>query len=210
MIPGNPNIYDLDVVTSRLLSPFLYPDNVSTDNELEDYEMGGIALQDPSQGLQYQVWKGFWDPLTTTAYLEPADTSIPIPIFTESDVVEFCFTFDQNMRWAAAIRTSANLLKFRWYDTAAAAYVTTDISNVRSVRLTLDDKRLLQTQFGNTDIIITTLTTGGVLGWSLQRERFINWYNYAGRTFPSRARITHFGMSQTLRLQWRIAMRRTT
>lgn len=212
MIPSNPNIYDIDETTGKLLAPFIFPDNISTDSELEDYELGGVALQNPLQGLEVQTWKGYWNPDDSTAYLiaTSTDPDNPIPIFTEPDVVEFCFTFDQNMRWAAAIRTSTNLMRFRWYDTLVAAYVTTEILGVRSVRLALDDKRTLSVQQGNADIIITTINEAGGVGWRIQRDRFELQYNYTGRTFPSRARITHFGMSQSRRLQWRIAMRRPT
>ena len=205
MISDNPNLYSGETA-QRLLRAFKFPDNIVTDNELEDYEMGGIALQDPSKGMEFQVWQGYWNPVDKWIYLKPDNLDDPIPIFTEPDVEEFCFTFDQNMRWAAAIRTSTNLCKFLWYDSMVKAYVTTFISNVSSVRLTLDDKRFNQIQFGVADMIITTIE-GGIVRWRIQRDRFGVAYSHPGSVSP-RARITHFGMGENNRLQWRIASRR--
>lgn len=203
MIPGNPQLYSGELA-QQLLRAFKFPDNVVSDNELEDYEMGGIALQNPFEGLEYQVWKGYWE--AGSAYLTNDTLAAPVKIFDEPDVEEFCFTFDQNMRWAAAIRTKANLCKFLWYDSLVQAYVTTAISGVSSMRLTLDDKRHNQIQFGVSDVILTTIE-GGKVCWRIQRDRFGILYSHPG-SVSSRARITHFGLGENMRLQWRIASRR--
>ena len=207
MIPDNPNIYQVTDSNRYLLFPWLEPDARSTnDNELEDYEYGGIAIQDPSLGLQYQVWTGYWNPADSTAYLQPEDTALaPIPIFTESDVVEFCFTFDQNMRWVAATRKADNTVQFRWYDSQVEAYVTSHFSGITSVRLCHDDKRAAQVNSGVTDVILTYSRAGAVY-WRIQRDRFLIEYS---KSLPisGNFRISHFGMSKGNRLQWRIGPR---
>ena len=210
MIPGNPDIRLVTEDTRFLVSRWPVPDSRSTQNELRDYEQGGIALQDPSKGLQYQNWTGYWDPTDSTAYLQPetAPESPPIPIFTESDVVEFTFTFDQNMRWAAATRKADKTMQFRWYDSAVEAYVTSHYSDVTSVRLCHDDKRSVQVFLGTSDILITYLSAGKV-HWRIQRDRYLTQYTKHDLTVSASHRISHFGLSQGLRLQWRIGVRHT-
>ena len=207
MIPSNPLIYDIDFTNKFLVAPFQYPDNISSSDELIDYEMGGVAIQDPSKGLRYQLWKGWWDSTDSTVYLEPEDTGVPIPIHTAANVEEFCFTFDQNMRWSTACRLTGNTVEHRWYDTAAEAYVTTTYPSITSVRLALDDKRAVQVQSGVTDMILTYIS-GGQVKWRIQRDRFLTEYIHSGFTVPSDIRISHFGMNKINRLQWRLGIRR--
>lgn len=214
MIPSNPNIYLITDTNRFIRTRFQYPDNISTLDELTDYEYGGIALQDPSKGLQYQAWKGYWDPVDSTAYLQPYipeaapdPAPTPIPIFTEPNVVEFSFTFDQNMRWSAVTRAANNTVKFRWYDSAAEAYVVTPYTGMRSVKLCHDDKRDTQVALGSSDMIFTYLTTTGAVCWRIQRDRFLVQYTKAGFTASGNSYISHFGMNSLNRLQWRIGKR---
>ena len=204
MIPGNPNIYDS---RPELVGAFLYPDNIVSTSELEDYELGGVAIQDPSQGLQVQVWKCHWEPTTGEVILTPQDAGSPTVLFTQSDVVELAFTFDQNMRWSTATRTSDNVLHHRWYDSLAEAYVTTDYSGVTSARLTHDDKRNIQVNLGSTDMILSYIRAGYVR-WRIQRDRYLTEYTHFATPIPAGMRISHFGMSSKNRLQWRIGVRR--
>ena len=209
MIPSNPHIHDIDEDDQYLLSQFRYPDNIALLDYLTDYEMGGIATQDPTQGLNYQPWKGYWNRADNTAYIHPLDSTAPhLPIFTESDVEDFTFTFDQNMRWTAAIRKADNTVKFYWYDSALESYVITPYSGMTSIKLAHDDHRDSQVSDGVTDIIFTYLTTGGTLKWRIQRDRYLTEYTHSGTTFPQTAMITHFGLSTAGRLQWRIGPRR--
>ena len=207
MIQDNPNLYEVTSDTKFLLSPFQYPDNIATPSELIDYELGGIALQDPSKGLTYQVWKGYWQDTDSTVYLESEDIATPIALFTQANVIEFAFTFDQNMRWSTAIRLTGDTLEHRWYDTAAEAYVISTYSGVTSARLAVDDKRDTQVQFGASDMILTYVRSNQVR-WRIQRDRFLTEYSYPTLVVSDSNRITHFGMSKTNRLQWRIGQRR--
>ena len=207
MIPDNPNIYEITDLTRPLLSPFQYPDDVIAESELEDWEKGGIALQNTSEGLNYQVWRGYWNPSDSTVYVVPDNTGIPIPLFTKPNVVEFSFTFDSNMRWSTACRDSAGNVEHRWYDAAIANYAISIYTGVTSVKLTLDDKRSLQIVRGVSDMIVTYLKSTRELAWRIQRDRFLVEYVYGGRLFTPQSKITHFGMSTTNRLQWRIGPR---
>lgn len=202
MIPDNPNLLDIGPAERHLIGPFLFPDNLSPGSPLESYEMGGIAIQDPSQGLQVQPWYGYWDPEDETVYLCPNITGTPIALFTESDVVAFGFTFDQNMRWSTITLSSEGHLKHKWYDAAVANYVTSDYPDVSSAAVSLDDKRDLQIQAGVSDIILTYVDLVGGIHWRIQRDRFLALYTHT-KTVPIDYRISHFGMNERNRLQWR-------
>lgn len=207
MIPDNPNIKEVTPDLTNLSGQFLAPDNISATSELEDYELGGVALQDPSQGLQVKVWKCWWDEDDDTVYLEDTDTGNVTALFTELNVIELAFTFDQNMRWYTATRIEGDTLNFRWYDTQIAQYVLTPYANITSVRLCHDDKRRLSVEQGQTDVILTYLRANQVR-WRVQRDRFLQEYSFAGQSYADNARITHFGMNTKNRLQWRIGTRR--
>lgn len=207
MIPDNPNIKEITPNTLTLTNKFIFPDNIASSSELEDYELGGVDLQDPSQGLQVKVWKCWWDPDDETVYIQDTETENTTALFVESDVIELAFTFDQNMRWYTATRLEGDVLKFRWFDTAIAQYVTSTYNNITSARLTHDDKRRVAVETGQSDVILTYLRAKQVR-WRIQRDRFLQEYTYSGQIYPEHARITHFGMNEVSRLQWRIGMRR--
>lgn len=199
MIPDN-------VLSSKLLkSRFLSPDSMVTPTLLEDYETGGIALQDPSQGLLVQTWYGYWDSQDSTAYLVPGVDGTPIQIFTEPNVFEFSFTFDQNMRWVAVYFLVDGTCKLRWYDSQAQGYVVTVFTGLTAIKLCLDDKRRVQTNLGSSDVIFTYVTNN-TLCFRQQRDRFTIEYPLQP-DLPDNLRIANFGMAMNLRLQWRLKYR---
>ena len=208
MIPQNPALIDITPENNHLVGRFTFPDNITNSGGLVDYEMGGRALQDPSYGLNYKAWKGYWDPADSTAYLQPLDESAPpTPIFVETGEVEdFSFTFDQNMRWAAVTRKSDNTVKFRWYDSVPEAYVISTYTGITSVKLALDDHRSSQVQGGVSDIILTYISSNLVC-WRIQRDRFLTQYVHPTLVLGDNMQITHFGLSNKLRLQWRMRPR---
>jgi len=182
-----------------------FPDGVITSTLLEDYELGGVALQDPTQGLQVRVWRGYWNPEDSTAYLVTWPEGSPIPIFTEPDVFEFTFSFDQNMRWTAACLLRNGLCKFRRYDTVTNTYVTDTFTGFTGLKLALDDKRTNQTLSGRTDVLLTYLK-GSTLYYRQQRDRFET-ERVLQTDLPANLRITNFGMNNRLRMQWRLRYR---
>jgi hypothetical protein len=196
------------VLSSTVIrSALLYPDNAIRRTELEDFEMGGVALQDPSQGLRVVAWKGVIDAVTRVATLTPVtSTAPPIVIFTETVTpVEFSFSFDRSMREFSITRFADNTAKLRWYDTAIPAYVTTTYTGIQSCMLALDDKRDVSSSIA--DVIFTYLKTDNKLYFRAQRDRFLVEYTLTDVLAPNLA-ITNFGMGRNNRLQWRIAVRR--
>lgn len=191
MIPG------AVLSTEPVLGEILYPDNIPRRRAWYDWELGGIAIQDPSQGLRYQVWECFAD--NTDVYLKP-ENGAAFSIFEAAAVTELSFTFDQNMRWLC-VYIEGGTCFFRWYDSLAGAYVVTDMGrSIVSPMMTHDDKR--PTQIAASDAILTYIR-GGALYFRAQRERFqIEHLLKTG--LMEGVRIANFGMSNKLRLQWDI------
>lgn len=110
-----------------------------------DYEDGGIALQDPSEGLLYQVWKSrLWGSRTQHSFIEiSAQNTPPIRWLELPFLEEFSFSFDVSMRPIFAYVQSGESF-LNWYDPVEADYVTTALgAGVITPRVSLDDKRFL-------------------------------------------------------------------
>src|SRR6056297_2820812 len=95
-------IPDQRLSTTTLTAPFLHPDGLVT-SPLKDYELGGRALNDPSEGLQVQVWTCYVD---GDDIMIQAGDSAPEVLFTAAGTTEVALAFDQNMRPAVAFTQS--------------------------------------------------------------------------------------------------------
>lgn len=199
MIPDNV------LSTKAIQARFLYPDGIIFNTILEDYEKGGIALQDASKGINYQPWFGWWVPEDETAWLYPNLVNTPVAIFTESNVFEFSFTFDQNMRWVAGVFLNDGTFKLRWYDSMVESYVITEMLGVTAFKLCHDDKRDLSVQGGQSDVLFTYIRNNK-LYIRTQRERFAI-EHLLQENLPNNLLITNFGMHERLRVQWRMRYR---
>lgn len=172
-----------------------------------DYEDGGIAFNDPSQGLLYQRWRAkiVGDDIV---FDSPAVT--PVVVFTRPGITEISFTFDQNMRPVIAFFAGGRGY-LRWYDTAVGNQVVTPLAeDVITPRVTLDDKRA--TQSGISDIILA-YKRGNNLYYRQQRDRFTIEYDpTADMPEPERSEtraqiarskgVIKIGMSRQLRLNF--------
>ena len=100
-----------------LPSDWYYPHPTEFD-PLVDYEMGGIELQNPSQGMDKQLWRLRYD----EGDIKISKTSTPeveTVLFTAPDLVRLALAFDQNMNpcyaWENEKEGYCNLI---FYDTA--------------------------------------------------------------------------------------------
>lgn len=193
--------------SSTVMSPLLYPDNIIRSTELEDFELGGIALQDPSQGLMVQSWRGAIDPVSLNCTLAPFEIGSPTVVFTETipAPIEFSFSFDSNMRYMAVTRWADNTVKMRWYDTAIPGYTITTYTGIKSMMLTLDDKRPVADTYR--DVLFTYIKADNKLYYRQQRDRFLI-ERVLDPDLRDNLRITQFGMGKNLRMQWRLEYRR--
>lgn len=170
-------------------SPFLLP---IRPDLLTDYEWGGIGLNDPSQGLQVQIW---------TIYYEDGGVKIiapnasPVTIFSALNITELSLAFDQNMRPQIAY-VESGIAKLRWFDSNVGQTVTTvfDVT-IKNPRVSLDDAR--EYQVGNSDVILAYIKEGN-LCFRKQRQRFEVEYVRA----PTRGKLRQIGMNKTLRFQF--------
>lgn len=162
-----------------------------------DYEDGGVALNDPSQGLLYQVWKAR---LTVSGDVMISAPNTPETLlYSGADITEISLTFDQNMRPALAF-VQNDIAKLRWYDTLVSAQVVTEFdADVITPRVFLDDKRALESLISD---IILVYSRGGSLYYRQQRDRFLNEYLLAADIAPKG--IRKVGMNSKLRLQVQI------
>lgn len=162
----------------------------------QDYESGGIALSDPTQGLNYQVWSArisedFKDIVVS------ADTVSDTVLYSGNDISEVSLSFDQNMRPVLAF-VEGGITKLRWFDTTVQQQVVTSYgADHITPRVSLDDKRL--TQSSNSDVIFAYLRNGN-LYYRQQRDRYLTEYLLAENVGASG--IVKFGMGRNWRLHF--------
>lgn len=191
-LPGN--------VASTLAigSVYLSPDDRLT-SPLVDYEQGGVALNDPSLGLQVRNWTCWWNGDDGWVYVQPEGGSAT-QVIQDTAITEVAFSFDQNMNIALAYVT-AGVLKFRWYDSLISGFTTTTIGSARSPRVSLDDKRPMH--LAESDVILAYIS-GDSLYYRQQRDRYVTAYFLRDEIEPT-VRLRNLGMSRNLRLQFDLA-----
>lgn len=139
---------------------------------LRDFETGGIALNDASEGLQYQVWHARVVRNVDTGLddiIVGAESVADTVVYSGTDITQLSIAFDRNMRLHYAWVESGDC-KLHWYDSVAEEMTTTNFgSTFITPRLTHDDKRELQS--AKSDIIFAYLK-GGDLCYRQQRDRF--------------------------------------
>jgi hypothetical protein len=181
---------------STLAAPasFLWPDSIIRASLLEDWEMGGVALSDPTQGLMVQTWRAFMDGDTV---MVEGETVAAAPLFTLAGLSEITLAFNQNMDPLIAYVENGSA-KLWWYDPVPEDYAVFNLpADALSPRLTLDDKR--DGASGFNDALLFYIRSSN-LCYRQQRERFT-----VERTLASvpggSTRIRRCGMSAGLRLQ---------
>lgn len=167
---------------------------------LTNYEQGPIAIEDTSEGLQYQNWTLTWNPANNELTAYPETTQVPVVIVTVADLITVSFTFDQAGRISFAYTTLVSSYLY-WYDTALGYTVTTDLgATAITPALLLDDKR--KTQFVQNDMLLWYTKLNGAtydLYMLRQRDRFLTEYLMdSGLPY---AYIHNIGMHNALRLQ---------
>jgi hypothetical protein len=200
MLPDN------ELSQKVIRSSLLYPDRFLYASLTEDYEYGGLAIQDPSEGLLYQPWFGYWRKDDNAICIRPLASSEDVVLFYEEDVFEFSFTFDQNMRWCSAVQKTDGSLTLRWFDSAVGDYVVTPYEGIEGFKLCLDDKREDAVRTGVSDMLFTYIKNNKLYVRN-QRERFLV-EHLLQEDLPNNLRITNFGMSERLRVMWRLRYRR--
>lgn len=193
MLPNNA------VTATPQVAPFLYPDSRRV-SPLEDWEDGGVGIQDPSQGLSGYCWRAFTDP--SGIWLQRDGLPAQLWVASPGTVKELAFAFDQNMRPVVAYTLTDATVRLLWFDTLAAAYATTNYGTaIRTPRLCLDDKR--STQSLTSDVIFAYIK-GTDLCYRMQRDRYgVERVLAAGLTTEHKLR--NIGMTTNLRLRFSVS-----
>lgn len=165
-----------------------------------DYEDGGIALNDFSQGLLYQPWRarlfnaGEIDSVVILdAPTVPEFEWLKVPYMTE-----ISFSFDASMQPAVAY-VAEDRAYFNWYDSQLSQHVTTTLAaDVITPRVSLDDKRYLGSNGYQLSDVILAYVRGTTLYYRQQRERYGVEHWLADNVKP----LIRIGMNRQLRMQF--------
>lgn len=187
-IPGNRKS------SSNVLGNIL-PPNDRFRPDMKSYHIGGIGIQDPSEGLEYQVWvaQGYPDRIEVFPENNPEDAQVFVSGATNIEFV--AMAFDQNMRPIIAY-TDNGLTKLFWFDSLASGFTTTSYPGAESPYCVMDDTRAKTTQAGENDVLFFYLKEG--LKYRQQRDRFSIEYSLSSERGR---KITRVGMNDKFRLQ---------
>lgn len=184
------------ISTVPIMAPFAWPDSQRL-TLVEDFEAGGVAVQDTSQGLAAYRWRCF---IGQTGIHIQRDGLADQVWVTVTGVLEVALAFDQNMRPTVAYRQDNGRIYLNWYDTQIAQYVTTDFGLAKNPRLTLDDKRA--TQIASSDVIFAYMRDGSIY-YRMQRDRYQTEYQIASG-LNSKIVLRNIGMGNNWRLQFEL------
>lgn len=180
-------------------APILVPDqklrsSLLPATLLTDYELGGIGIDDPSQGLQVQSWMAYLS--GNTIYCVPEAGGTPTAILTDTGITELSLSFTQSMNIVIAY-VASGVTKLYWYDSDIPGQTTTVFTGATSPFLSLDDKR--PETSADSDVLFFYVRSG-VLYYREQRERYQTERSLA--TLPvGVSRIVNAGMGENLRVQ---------
>lgn len=153
------------LITNTVTTAFIYPRSKNY-MPIESWDLGGVALSDPSEDSTKYVWQAWTDGTTITVKRSDLDTYHVV--LMDSNITEIDLTFDQNMRPCIAY-VANGISKLYWYDTQQAKQVIDEYPLITNPRVSLDDKRRFNV--ANSDIIFA-YQKGDTLCYRVQRERF--------------------------------------
>ena len=135
-----------------------------------DYADGGVGIQDPSLGLDYQTWTAeIVSYAIEDRVVLSAPTSPETAVYTGDDITEVSLAFDQSMQICIAF-VEAGMAKLLWYDTTVSELVVTELgAGVSHPRVSLDDSR--EFNRANSDVILAYIKDGA-LYYRQQRDRY--------------------------------------
>lgn len=183
--------------TTTYPAQFRYPRNIPK-RPLIAYEYGGVALNDPSQGLRVKVWKGEY---IDGNVVVSAPGVPPTSVLELANIADFDFTFDQNMQVAVAYELIGGGSRFLWYDNTISDYVTLELpAGSITPRCALDDNRDSQT---NASDIILAYVRAGHLYIREQRDRYAVEYDLSDQAGPGG--LIQIGMNRLWRFQFQLS-----
>lgn len=184
-----------DALSSAPVTGVLLTPDSQVQHRLIDYERGGIALNDSTQGIDLQTW---------TAYVSGDDIFVAPEsggqtlLLHVNGISTLSLAFDQNMRPVLAY-TAPDGAHLRYFDTITSMTIDAIITGATFPRVTHDDKRISQS--GPSDVICAYLRAGN-LYYRQQRDRYL-----IERLLASgvHGRLRNIGMSTVGRLQFEMS-----
>lgn len=188
MLPDN-------VLSSEAIFGTLIGGRAMPVNKDRDFETGGVGIQDPSAGLNYQIWQAV---LSDDKVILSSSNTPSFFAYSGAGLSEISFTFDRNMNFTLAFVQNGES-KLYWYDSSVGGMVTTNYGpTVSSPRVSLDDKRDLQSAVSD---VIFAYVKDQSLCYRQQRDRFQTEYVLKSGGVN---KLKKFGMNSKLRLQFLI------
>lgn len=194
------------MIKSDLFSPavdsgvdLLSPDNFSSSINTVEREKGGVAISDPSQGINIHDWQSSYTPSTGTIYLTNLNTSVVYTILTGvMSIAQLSFAFDSNMRPNLGYKLVDGTSKIYYYDSVTEDFITVTLpTGAGAPKLCHDDKRDEMVVLNVTDVLVFYMLDD-VLYYLLQRERFATPHQVA--TLTPGTVLDKVGMSNDLRI----------
>lgn len=190
-------VLSTSTITGEYIPPYGRP-----TGPYEDWELGGIGVQNTSEPLDYQQWRmTYVYDRSASNYgdfiLEGMKTGVHGTVLNVSDVTDMAFAFDQNMNLFILYVLSDCTCKYYWWDPVVVGYTTTTMdSGVTSPACVRDDHRELQD--GTSDIILAYIRAGN-LYFRQERERYLT--EHLLMSGVGMTRIERMGLTKVLRLQ---------
>lgn len=186
-----------DVLSTRpVVSALLLPDG-RQGGMLHDFEMGGAALNDGSQGIDLQLWFCWVDRSDNVRVRTEAGFGPGTILFNQPGIIRVSFSFDSNMQPAVAYELEGGV-GFFWFDSTSSGYVTTTYPGARTPRVTHDDKR--DYEAAKSDVILAYFREDG-LYFRQQRDRYLIEYMLED-SLPKTLRLANVAMGLNYRLHF--------
>jgi hypothetical protein len=179
-------------------SAFLYPDNLPYTDTVKN-ELGGVAFNDGTQGLQVHPWQSRYDSVSGVIYLKNMVTLVENATITVPNVVSLSFSFDANMRPVIGYKKADGSCYFYWFNIVTNNYVTTTLpAGTSYVLVTHDDKRRIGQLANYSDVLVFYLNANKIY-CLYQRERYQTAHQIA--TVSAGTQMLHVGMCTDLRIR---------
>lgn len=181
--------------TTLLAAAYVTPYDLIPPNKTTAYAIGGVGLNDSSQGLNVQLWTA--TVVGDEVKLVAPNQTVAITVFSAPDITALTIAFDQNMR-VTLCYVQYGVAKLYWYDTNIAGYAITEFPGAITPRVTLDDRRDLES---STSDIVLAYVKNDNLYFRLQRERYLTERLLKANV---QATLTQMGMNVVNRLQFKL------
>jgi hypothetical protein len=192
-----------DVFVSGDILEYLTPDD-QTESSFISFERGGVALSDPSQGINSYTWTSSYNALSGTITLTNVNTGVPYVFVTGfTGLTSLSFAFDANMRPVLGYTNTVGASFIYFYDTVTEDYLEITLpAGSMYPKCCHDDKRDTMVQINKSDVLVFYLRNG-IGYYRLQREL----YNVERRVFtvtPDTV-LEKVGMTKNLKLQLKLS-----